>query len=127
MLNEQKIKMMTKLAIYENNIGKEDLEINEYYRRDFILIKNIKTRIAISIACLILFGSHALIEFFMDLTVINNLMGLGIIYLILYAVLLIVYSLISTRIYAKRYEEAQARLSGYKKVLARINKFNEEL
>ena len=31
MLDEQKIKLMTKLAFYEETQGKEDFKISEYY------------------------------------------------------------------------------------------------
>ena len=35
MLDEQKIKLMTKLAFYEKTQGKEDFKISEYYRKDY--------------------------------------------------------------------------------------------
>ena len=43
MLNNQKIKKMHKLAVYESGVGKEDLAVSNYYRSDYIglaLIKN---------------------------------------------------------------------------------------
>ena len=36
MLDEQKIKLMTKLAFYEKREGKEDFKISEYYRKDYV-------------------------------------------------------------------------------------------
>ena len=35
MLDEQKIKLMTKLAFYEKTQGKEDFKISEYYLNDY--------------------------------------------------------------------------------------------
>ena len=35
MLNREKVELMTKLAFYEQNEGKEDFKINEYYRKDY--------------------------------------------------------------------------------------------
>ena len=36
MLNNQKIKKMHKLAVYESGVGKEDLAVSNYYRSDYI-------------------------------------------------------------------------------------------
>ena len=43
MLNEEKVKIMNKLALYEKGEGKKYLPVSKYYRSDFIglaLIKN---------------------------------------------------------------------------------------
>ena len=34
MLNEERVKMMIKLASYEEGQGKEDFKVNSYYRKD---------------------------------------------------------------------------------------------
>ncbi|MFP4697210.1 MAG: hypothetical protein ACLFMO_00740 [Eubacteriales bacterium] len=124
MINEQKVKMMTKLAIYEKNIGKEDLNVNEYYKHDYILLNNIRTRIAVTIASTIIFGGHALAQLlsYVEDKEDVNFLALGIAYSIIYIFLMIFYSFISTRIYAVKYKHAQARLAGYKKYLEKIQK-----
>lgn len=33
MLDERKVKLMTKLALYEETYGKEDFKISSYYRK----------------------------------------------------------------------------------------------
>ncbi|TCT14667.1 hypothetical protein EDC18_105149 [Natranaerovirga pectinivora] len=128
MLSEEKIKIMTKLAIYEKNIGKEDFRINDYFKHDYILINNMKTRIGITIALMMLFGGHAVLELFVFVEERTNIdfIKLGITYGVLYLVLILVYSVLSTRIYSQRYKEAQARLSGYKKLIEKINKIKDE-
>ena len=35
MLDRSKVKLMTKLALYEQTQGKEDFKISEYYRKDY--------------------------------------------------------------------------------------------
>ena len=47
MLDEQKIKLMTKLAFYEKREGKEDFKISEYYRKDYVSL-----HVICSILCL---------------------------------------------------------------------------
>ena len=43
MINEEKVKIMTKLAMYEQGKGRKYLPVSKYYRSDYIglaLIKN---------------------------------------------------------------------------------------
>lgn len=43
MINEEKVKLMTKLSILEESIGKGNLKIASYYRSDYIGIELMKT------------------------------------------------------------------------------------
>ena len=68
MLNNQKIKKMHKLALYESGEGKKHLAISNYYRSDYIglaLIKNFfLTTIAYGLLLLIYFGYRS--EYLME-------------------------------------------------------------
>lgn len=46
LLNENKIKMMTKMAIYEKNEGKSMLKTSKYFKGDYIAFGVLKTVIA---------------------------------------------------------------------------------
>ena len=56
MLNEERIRLMTKMASYEEGIGKEYLPMKQYYRRDYVSLEMLKTfftsTIAFGILCL---------------------------------------------------------------------------
>ena len=43
MLNENKVKMMTKMAIYEKNEGKRMLKMSRYYKGDFVTLGILKS------------------------------------------------------------------------------------
>ena len=121
MLNEKKIKMMTRIAIYENNIGKEDLELNDYFKNYYVSKNNIVTRLGITFVCLCIFGIHFTFEFFKIFIEPNFnelLVNMGIKYLIGYGIILAFFTVISTIIYRKKYNEAQVRLRGYNKILS---------
>ena len=45
MLNEERVKMMIKLASYEEGQGKEDFKVNSYYRKDYVSFHTIVTLI----------------------------------------------------------------------------------
>ena len=36
MLDEKRVKLMTKLALYEETQGKDDFKVSEYYRKDYV-------------------------------------------------------------------------------------------
>ena len=41
MLDRSKVKLMTKLALYEQTQGKEDFKVSEYYRKDYVGLHSI--------------------------------------------------------------------------------------
>ena len=49
MLNNRKIRIMTKLATYEEKEGKEDIKLSKYYKTDFVRLNILKTIMSIMI------------------------------------------------------------------------------
>ena len=49
MLNEEKIKIMNKLAMYEQGEGKKYLPVSRYYRSDYIGLAMIKNFFLVTI------------------------------------------------------------------------------
>ena len=47
MLNNRKVRLMTKLAIYEKEDGKEDIRLGRYYRGDYVRYQLLKTIVAV--------------------------------------------------------------------------------
>ena len=56
MLNEERIKLMTKMAAYEADEGKKNVAIGNYFRGDYIGLQVIKSIISATIAFVIVFG-----------------------------------------------------------------------
>ena len=42
MVNMRKVRLMTKLAIYEKKEGKEDIHLGKFFRRDYVRLKNLQ-------------------------------------------------------------------------------------
>ena len=55
MLNEERIKLMTKMAAYEADEGKKNVAIGNYFRGDYIGLQVIKSIISATIAFVIVF------------------------------------------------------------------------
>ena len=50
MIDPKKVRLMTKLAVYEEGPGKKDLRINGYSKRTYVNIKQLESVIAITAA-----------------------------------------------------------------------------
>ena len=56
MIDPKKVRLMTKLAVYEEGPGKKDLKINCYSKRTYVNIKQLESIIAITVAYLLGLG-----------------------------------------------------------------------
>ena len=62
MVNEDKIKLMTKLATYEKREGKNELPIMQYFQGDYIIYNTMKTVISTTIAYIMIVGMICLVK-----------------------------------------------------------------
>ncbi len=121
MLNENKVKMMTKMAIYEKNEGKRMLKMSRYYKGDFVTLGVLKSIIASTFAFAVIVIFFALCNMekivsevnTMDYTLIAKKVG------IYYILFLIVFSIIGGIVNAYQYNKSRA---GLKKYFSRLNK-----
>ncbi len=115
MLNLEKVKLMNKLAMYENHAGKTYLPISKYYRSDFIglaLIKNFfLVTIGYALLVAVVLGYYS--EYLMDNIHKMNLMSLGGVIVIGYLVLLAVYTVLTYIQYSVRYHRAKKSVKQY--------------
>lgn len=109
MLNEEKIGLMTKLALYEQGEGKEAIESSKYNKKDYVSLKMINTAITITIAYIMIVALWILreIEYVVDELVNINLVNIGIMLLVLYLIVFIIYMLVSYVIYSMKYIKMQ--------------------
>lgn len=127
MINEEKVRMMTKIAIYEEGKGKQAFEVGEYYRRDYIGKELIKSLFLGTIAfCLfaalwIGYGFDYLITYFISLDIAHMLLMA----LIMYGVFMFVYLLITYVISAYRYKKGMKVKKIYEKALKRLESMYE--
>ena len=115
MLNEERIKLMTKMAAYEADEGKKNVAIGNYFRGDYIGLQVIKSNISATIAFVIVFGLFVFYDFevFMSDIYKMDLLGFGRTVITAYLVFVAVYALISYMIYTYRYAKARKSLKMY--------------
>lgn len=124
MLNNDKIKLMSGIALFEKREGKRIFPINRYFKSDYIGSHMIRSFISYTLCFLMgtaIWLVYNIEEFFNSLNT-DDIMHMGYKAGILFLIGLIVYELITFRIYNARYERARWGTKLYKKKLNRLMK-----
>lgn len=128
MLNEKKIKLMTRLAKYEQGMGKNDIKVSKFYKVDYVRYNMLKTILSMTIGyvliliMLLFYKSEYLIEkaVVLDYDKIgNSIVGI-------YIMLITVYICASIIWYSFSYETSKKKLVKYLKNLRELRKFYKE-
>ncbi len=115
MLNEERIRLMTKMACYEADEGRKNVAIGNYFRGDYIGLQVIKSIIGATIAYVIIFAMFILYDFenFMANIYKMDLLGFAKSVILYYLIFTAVYALISYGVYTYRYIKARKSLKLY--------------
>ena len=124
MLNEEKIRIMNKLAMYEQGEGKKYLPVSKYYRSDYIGLAMIKNFFLVTIGyCLVLAGIAAYFgEYLIDNIHQMNLVSVGVEAILGYVVVLIFFSVLTYIQYTVKYHKAKKSVKNYYEELTQLNK-----
>lgn len=124
MLSEEKIKIMTSLAMFEKHEGKRIFSINRYFRSDYIGNKLFQSFFSYTLSfvlCLVLWGLYYM-ERWLTTMDVEILTATGIRVGIIYIAGLVIYLGISFLVYRKRYEYATRGGKVYLSRLKRLDK-----
>lgn len=121
MLNENKVKMMTKMAIYEKNEGRRMLKTARYFKSDYIAFGILKTLITTTIAYIIMLIMYVLYNMESIIKDINKIdyTEVGTNLIIGYVAMIAVFSAIAFVVYGKQYDNSR---NGLKRYFSRLNK-----
>lgn len=116
MIDVEKVRLMTKISIYEKGIGKEDIRINRWKYSSYVILKTIENIIYVSIAYLL-----GVMLYFIKF--IPNLVSskayayknMAMHLIVLYIVLMIIVWIFSYLHYKSKYKEAIRRIIEYDK------------
>lgn len=125
MINENKIKYMTKAAIFDAKEEKGDLHINHYYKSDYISYHMIRVFLGITVcyALLILMWAMLGMESLLETSDIETLIPLAVKAVMAYVMLLTVYLGLTIVIYRMRYEASRKNVREYVSNLKRLNQY----
>lgn len=115
MLSQERIKLMTKMAAYEENEGKKYMSIGSYFRSDYMGMQVIRSVICGTLAFFLLAGLYVYYHFetMMQDIYKMDLLLLGRRVLFYYIVFIAAYSVITYAIYSFRYSRAKRSLKHY--------------
>ncbi|MCR4686195.1 MAG: hypothetical protein K5659_01370 [Lachnospiraceae bacterium] len=122
MISEARVKLMTRLASYEQGEGKENAEIGTYFRGDYIGLQVIKSVISaticygIVIATMILYDSESFLSDIYKMDIVSYAKNM----IIYYVIFVGGYSIITYILYSIRYRKARIKLKTYFNNLRRL-------
>ena len=123
MLNNNKIKIMTKLALYEKGNGKNDIKISHFYKTDYIRYNILKTIVSITVGFLFLLTLVGLynVEYFINEATKINYKQMGMNILILYLIIVTIYTILTIIVTSLKYKNTRKHLVKYNKNLKELN------
>lgn len=128
MLNEDRIRLMTKMAAFEKKDASKSISVYNYYKTDYISYNILKSVISATIAyilCLVLWALYK-VDFFVKNINKIDLLAMGEDILKGYAVFMIAYIIISYIVFAHKYLRAKNNIKTYYGHLKRLGKLYEK-
>ena len=124
MVNEEKVKIMNRLAMYEHGEGRKYLPISKYYRSDYIGLALIKNFFLVTIGYGLILAviSAYNLEYLLDNVHKMNLVSLGIVALAGYIGILVLYSVLTYIQYTVKYYRAKKSVKQYYAQLTKLEK-----
>ena len=124
MINEEKVKIMTKLAMYEQGRGRKHLPVSRYYRSDYIGLALIKNFFLVTIGYVLIVAAVAVYfgEYLLENIHKMNLIMLGVYIVIGYLIVLVMYSILTYIQYSVKYFRAKKSVREYYQDLTRLEK-----
>lgn len=129
MLNEKRIKLMTRMASYEQNEGKKNSSVAKHFRSDYVSLQVIKAIICASLAYMIVFGAYIYYDFesFMANIYKMDLWDFAAKVLKYYVIFTVAYCVLVYIIFSIRYGKAKKSLKRYFNNLKLLNAlYNKE-
>lgn len=123
MLNEEKIRQMTELALLKKSKGEQMFEIDNYFKEDYV-DKHMLRSFFVYTVCFALVVVLAILYNLENLMSSMNPIGLlSVIYILIYVLGLLRFEIITYRFFSKKYDEAQKDLKIYND---RLNYFEKK-
>ena len=128
MLNEERVKHMTKMAFYETKGGSDDLKTSSYFKKDYIGFNTFWSAFWMTIAYIILVSILWMTFMGGLLEMLSSKQMLAIVFSFLgiYFILLIAYIRYAKHIYKRKHAIAYHRVCRFKDELEQLEKLYEK-
>lgn len=128
MLDKEKVRLMTELAFYEQNEGKEDFKINEYYRKDYAGFHTLCSVLWVTFGYICLIGLIAIagMDFILANISQSMIIMMAAVIIIGYLVVVIIYTLVANHVFDRKHREARQRMKIFNHNLTRLLKMYDK-
>ncbi|MBQ9768220.1 MAG: hypothetical protein IJW37_08975 [Lachnospiraceae bacterium] len=128
MLNNRKVRLMTRLAVYEQSEGKEDVRLSKYFRSDYVRLQTLKTVVAVTVGYLLVLLVLAVYhsEYLIENAVTLDYRGMIVQYVGIYVAIVAVYVALGTIGYMVKYRASRKKLAKYFRMLRRLRSLYRE-
>lgn len=127
MINEERVKQLYKVAMYEQREEKLHRQIKKYYRSDYIGKEILKSIFAGSLAYFFLLVLVMVCQWEKYMRIINqvDISSMILPVAVIYVVFMIVYLVATYLFYKSRYEDSRRRLDEYEEELRTLHQMYE--
>jgi len=128
MLNEERIKHMTKLAFYETKGGSDDLKVSFYFKKDYIGFNTFWSAFWMTIAyiALVVIIGVTFMSGLLEALSSKQMIAIILSFLGIYFILLIVYVRYAKHIYKIKHARAYYRVKKFKEDLEQLEEMYEK-
>ena len=127
MVNEERLRPMVKMAMFDKNEGKHCKPMIEYARQDYVAMEMLKSFVTGTIAFMLMFGIWAVRDIDRAMGMLNAaylkdfIVDVGLKYL----VFLLAYLIVTYVVYQIRYTQGRKKVKKYYNSLKAVNKMYE--
>ena len=128
MVDEERLKLMTRMASFEENEGKKSIPVTEFFRSDYVGFHVLLTAAYVTAAFLIITGVYIFcgMEGFLSDFYKTDFLQMGKDMLRKYLFFLCIYVFVSFVVYSYRYTKAKKSVRVYQKALKRLGLMYEK-
>lgn len=111
MLDERKVKLMTRMALYEEQQGREDLKVSAYYRKDYTSLHTLATILWVTIGyvCLVVLLGISVFDKLMEKMSVGMIIVTAIAIVAAYLAIIIAYAVYTHVTCNNRHPKRQGR------------------
>lgn len=128
MLNNEKIILMTKLSLYEQNNQKKEIKSSRYFKGDYMSLKMLNSFVCVTVGyllCLILWFMYKSDKVISGLTTTGKLIALVVVLLLIYVIAVAAYMIFSYAFYSHKFKTIRKNLKEYNGDLKTLHRIQE--
>lgn len=124
MIDKSRIKLMTKMACYDQKLSEEDTDIYGYFKKDYVSFKTLTTALWITFAyaVIIIAGAFCYIDKLFKNLSIGKLIMICVIIVAVYVILIVAYCVGAHKFYKKKYMNSKRRIKKYYKQIVHLQR-----